>query len=84
MLRNVYAALNPGGVIQILGQVVDDSRSSPVAAVEFSVLTLNMFDEGQAYSEEEYARWLAEAGFVEFTRSPMSVGNSLITAHKPA
>ena len=84
VLRNVCAALNPGGVILILGQVVDDSRTSPAGAVGFSVLTLNLFDEGQAFAEEEYARWLAEAGFEGFTRSPLSAGNSLITARKPA
>ena len=84
LLRNVYAALSPGGVIQILGQVVDDSRTSPIAAVGFSLLALNLFDEGQAFAEEEYARWLAEAGFEGFTRSPMSAGASLITAYKPA
>ena len=84
VLRNVYAALNPGGVIHILGAVVDDSRTSPVGAVDFSVLTLNIFDEGQAFAEEEYARWLVEAGFEGFTRILMSAGNSLITAHKPA
>ena len=61
LLTNVYAALNPGGVIHILGHVVDDSRTSPVGAVEFSLLTLNLFDEGQAYAEDEYA-WVAGRG----------------------
>ena len=83
VLRNVYSALNPGGVIHILGQVVDNSRTSPVGAVEFTLLTLNLFDEGQAFTEEEYARWLAEAGFEGFTRFPLSADHSLITACKP-
>ena len=83
VLRNVYSALNPGGVIHILGQVVDNSRTSPVGAVEFTLLTLNLFDEAQAFTEEEYARWLAEAGFEGFTRFPLSADNSLITACKP-
>ncbi len=84
VLRNVYAALNPGGVIHILGQVVDNSRTSPVNSVGYSLRALNQFDEGQAYAEEEYAQWLAEAGFEGFTRSPLPAGNSLITAYKPA
>ena len=46
--------------------------------------TLNLFDEGQAFAEEEYAQWLAEAGFEGFTRVLMSAGYSLITAYKPA
>ena len=36
--RNVYAALNPGGVIHIIGMVVDDSPISPVGAVGFNIL----------------------------------------------
>ncbi len=83
VLRNVYAALNPGGVIHIVGVVVDDSRTSPLRAVSFNLSALNQFDEGQAFAEEEYARWLAEAGFEGFARSPMSFGASLITARKP-
>lgn len=83
VLKNVYVALNPGGVIHILGQVVDNSHTSPVNAVGLSLRELNQFDEGQAFAEEEYARWLAEAGFQDFNRSPLSGGNSLITAHKP-
>ncbi len=84
VFRNVYAALNPGGVIQIVGQVVDNSRTSPAGAVGFSVLALNFYDEGQAFTEEEYAGWLAEAGFEGFSRLLLSAGNSLITARKPA
>ncbi len=49
----------------------------------FSSNALNAFDEGQAFAEEEYARWLAEAGFEGFSRSQLSASNSLITAHKP-
>ena len=52
--------------------------------MEFSLLALNLFDEGQAYAEDEYAWWLAEAGFEGFTRLPLSADNSLITARKPA
>ena len=84
LLRNVYAALNPGGVIHIIGHIVDDSRTSPIGAVEFSLIALTAYDEGQAFAEEEYARWLYEAGFEGFARVPLSAGISLITARKPA
>ena len=84
VLKNVYAALNPGGVIHILGVVVDDSRTSPLRAVSFNLSALNQFDEGQAFAEGEYARWLAEAGFEGFARLPLSADTSLITARKPA
>ena len=83
VLRNVYAALNPGGVIHIVGVVLDNSRTSPLRAVSFNLSALNQFDEGQAFAEEEYARWLAEAGFEGFARTQLSAGASLITARKP-
>jgi len=34
--------------------------------------------EWQAFAEEEYAQWRAEAGFVGFARFPLAAGNSLI------
>jgi hypothetical protein len=43
---------------------------------------LNMFGDGQAYTESEYRTWLAEAGFTDFEREPFLMGNSLISARK--
>ena len=43
---------------------------------------LNMFDDGQAYTESEYRNWLTQAGFVDVVREPSSMGNSLISARK--
>ncbi len=40
--------------------------------------TVNLFDEGQSYTEEEYAGWLAEAGFDGFERvSPQGANTHL-------
>ena len=48
------------------------------------MIALTAYDEGQAFAEEEYARWLYKAGFEGFARHPLSAGISLITARKPA
>ena len=83
-LRNVANVLEPSGVIHLFTQVLDDSRLSPEEAVSFNLVFLNIYDHGQAYTEQEYRNWLAEAGFVDFERVPLpSNPNSILTARKP-
>lgn len=85
-VRYTAAALNPGGKIYIAGQVLDDSPTSPVEAVGFNLLFLNLFDEGESFTESEHHGWLAEAGLVNIQRSNflLADGNGFITAQKPS
>jgi len=84
-LANVANVLDPGGVIHLVAQVLDDSRLSPEDAVSFNLVFLNIYDHGQAYTEQEYRDWLAESGFVDFERVPLPSNpkNSIVTARKP-
>ena len=84
-LGNVANVLEPGGVIHLYTQVLDNSRLSPEEAVSFNLVFLNIYDHGQAYTEQEYRDWLAEAGFVDFERVPLpsEPKNSILTARKP-
>jgi ubiquinone/menaquinone biosynthesis C-methylase UbiE len=84
-LANVANVLDPGGVIHLVTQVLDDSRLSPEEAVSFNLVFLNIYDQGQAYTEQEYRDWLAESGFVDFERVPLPSNpkNSIVTARKP-
>lgn len=84
VLRNLNQALEPGSPIFIIGRVLDDSRLSPPETVAFNLIFINVYDEGQAYTEHEYRSWLTEAGFTGIERFPLSGGESLITARKPA
>ncbi len=81
-LRHVARALEPGGVACIVGYVLDDSHLSPpdIAASNFAFL--NLYDEGQAYTEREYRDWLADAGLVDFERRIISGEKSVVTARK--
>jgi ubiquinone/menaquinone biosynthesis C-methylase UbiE len=85
VLGNVANVLDPGGVIHLVAQVLDDSRLSPEDAVSFNLVFLNIYDHGQAYTEQEYRNWLAESGFVDFERVPLPSNpkNSILTARKP-
>ena len=59
VLRYVGQIVEPGGVLYIVGQMLDNSRLSPPETVAGNLFFLNVFDEGQAYTEQEHRDWLA-------------------------
>jgi SAM-dependent methyltransferase len=83
-IQNIATVLNPGGRIFIIGQILDDSRRSPLDAVGFNLTFINYFDAGESYTESEHRDWLSGAGFVDIQRSLALLpdGNSLMTARK--
>jgi SAM-dependent methyltransferase len=83
VLKNVGKVVRPGGVIYIRGDVLDDSGVSPLASVMRNLIYLNVYDEGQAYTEQEHREWLKEAGFDDFERKILPDGFSIIRAGKP-
>ena len=80
--HNIAAALPSGGTLFIVGYVTDDSRLSPEGAVGMDTVFLNVFDDGQSYTESQYHSWLKDAGFTAIVRTPFLAGTSLITAQK--
>ena len=84
-VKNISGAISPGGTIYIVGQILDDSRTSPSEAVGFNLAFVNTYDVGESYTEQEYRDWLAEAGFVDINRADflLSGGDGLMTARKP-
>lgn len=82
-IQNVYDVLNSGGKLFIIGQVLDDSRLSPLDAVGFNLAFINFFDSGESYTDGEHREWLTAAGFVDIKRFPLSDAGSLMTARKP-
>ena len=82
-LKNVSRVMKPGGEIYIRGAgIIDNSRTSPTDLVSFNIVFVNVYDEGQAYTEQEYKEWLEEAGFENFCRNTLPDGGSVITARK--
>ena len=80
--RNIAAAIPSGGEVFVIGFVMDDDGLSPEYCVAQNLQWLNVFDDGQAYSESQYRGWLTDAGFAGISRQPESQGRSLITARK--
>jgi SAM-dependent methyltransferase len=82
LLRNLASVIKPGGVIYLIGMVLDDSRVSPPNVAEFNLVLLTAYEDGQAYTESEYRDWLAEAGFEDIKRHVNPDGASIISAAK--
>lgn len=79
---NVSQAIGLGGMIHIVGHVLDDDRLSPPAATCLNLVFLNLYDNGQAYTEAEHREWLQKAGFADIRRSVLPDGSTLVTARK--
>ena len=84
MLQNVGAAINPDGRIYIIGHILDNSRTAPPGAVEFNLLSTNIYTVGESYTEREYQEWLRSAGFDDIERASVTLsdGYGLMTARK--
>ncbi len=81
-LQHVGEAMQTGGEIYIVGYVLNDDRRSPPETAAYNLVFLNIYDEGEAYTESEYKTWLEAAGFKNFQRIVQTRGYSLIRAIK--
>ncbi len=86
ILKNTYDSLKTDAKIIVVGRILDDSRLAPASAVAHSLVFLNTYEEGQAYTEKEYFSWLSAAGFKDpvIQYEAAKDGSSLIVAHKLA
>ncbi len=71
IMRKSLAALNPGGLVIVQEQLLNDEKSGPALAALIGVNQLLHTPGGAAYSGEEMAEWMEEVGFVKVQRVPM-------------
>jgi len=85
VLKNISKAMEPGGYIYIIGCILDNTHLSPPASIAFSLVFLNVYDEGGAYTEKQHHDWLIESGFtdVSIEHNVMSDGLGIVAARKP-
>jgi SAM-dependent methyltransferase len=83
VLINVGRALDPGGVVFIIGYVLDDDHLGPAEIAASNYAFLNLYDEGRAFTEGAHRAWLTEAGFTGFERTLLPRGRSIIRAELP-
>ena len=82
-VKHCAQALKPGGEMFAFGRMLDDSRLSPPDAVAVNVMFLNVYDDGQAYTESEYRSWFEDAGLTAIERKPVAGGYSILSGSKP-
>jgi hypothetical protein len=84
VLMNIAWAMEPGSSLFIIGSVLDDSMLSPPASIAFSLVSLNVYEDGHAYTEKEHLDWLLEAGFTDISIShgAFSDGLGIVSARK--
>jgi 2-hydroxy-4-(methylsulfanyl)butanoate S-methyltransferase len=85
-LRHVGDMLEPGGLLLVVGHVLQDSRLAPWEAVGMNLAFVSIYDEGQAYTEGEHRHWLAEAGLaaLDVRYGAARGGSSIVVARKLA
>ena len=83
-LKSVGRALAPGGRLFLLGNVLKNDHRGPSSSLAFSLVFLNAYDQGRAYTENEHRDMLQEAGFtnVVVEYEAMSDGLCLVRADK--
>lgn len=84
VIKTVSEVINSGGVIYILGHILDNSRISPLEEVGHGIVYLNVYDVPAPYTEQEHKDWLTEAGFRQIERDTLPNGDGVIRARKPA
>src|SRR4029077_2450754 len=57
-IRHTPEVLRTGGVIYIAAWILDDTRLTPPQAVMANLTMINLYDEGQVYTEQEHFSWL--------------------------
>ncbi len=63
LLKKIYAAMAPGGVVVTLEFIPNEDRVSPPIHASFSMMMLGSTPHGDAYTFSEYDRMFGNAGF---------------------
>ncbi|MDE0824637.1 MAG: methyltransferase [Dehalococcoidia bacterium] len=83
-LKNVAQVMEPGGTLYVddIG-TIDDTRLAPSQIIRQNLFFINVFDDGQARTEQERREWLTAAGFENIVRKTFPNGDSTMVARKP-
>jgi SAM-dependent methyltransferase len=83
LLKKVFDALAPGGVIAIAEFVPNDDRTGPPQPLIFAVNMLVHTDEGDTFTLKEMTEWLRQAGFQDIRQVEVPTPSPLLVATKP-
>lgn len=85
ILRKSFEAMEPGGVLLIQEQLLNDEKTGPLLALQIGLNQLIHTPAGRAYSASEIAELAARVGFDHIAYRPLPEPSpfTLITANKP-
>ena len=81
LLTKSVAALPDDGRVLVHDMLLDDDKSGPLWAAEYSVL-LTTVTQGRLYSAAEIDGWLADLGLRIVGRAPTALGRSVLIASR--
>jgi predicted O-methyltransferase YrrM len=81
VLKNSFENLKPGGIIIIHDAHINNAKTGPISAAEYSVL-LMFLSEGKCYSTGEMKELLEGTGFKEVSFRHTILNRSIVTAVK--
>lgn len=82
LLRKVYDALEPGGIIAIAEFIPDDDRNGPAYPLLFAVNMLVHTETGDTYSFKQMSGWLKEIGFKKVRKVHVPAPSPIVVAIK--
>ena len=71
LLQKAYAALNPGGRVNVMDMMTDSTHTKPKFSALFAVNMALTTDNGWVFADSELTGWLQEAGFVDCRVKPL-------------
>ena len=83
LLKKVYDALAPGGIIAIAEFVPNDDRTGPPYPLLFAVNMLVHTDDGDTYTFKQMTSWLEEIGFRQARQVELPHPSPILVAVKP-
>ncbi|NJD18339.1 MAG: methyltransferase domain-containing protein [Gemmatimonadetes bacterium] len=83
MLAKAFAALAPSGRVAIQDFILNPEKTGPKTGVLFALNMLTGTRAGSSYSEDEYAEWLAAAGFTDVHRVSLPGPTDLVIGTRP-
>lgn len=84
VMRHAFELLKPGGSLYIMASVLNDDGVSPASKALGNLMYLNIYYDGQAYTESEYREWLSDAGFTDIENFALEQGDTIFRALKPS
>lgn len=82
LLRKIFSALSPKGMIIINEFFLNDDETSPMFSALFAVNMLLESENGVAYTRKAVATWLESAGFTDIQREDLPGPSGLLIATK--